>query len=284
MYKLEEIINHFDLTEVRKAVQGEIEGGLVLFEVQPCFDMVWVAIEKWLARDAYVFDIQATEEHFTTFKHLAHGITDLRGIIKRPFKTIEEQYVGKQFVLDWKTSRSTLDKTWQDRLEGSWQWKLYAAHWDTGLIFYRGVNPRGETREFILEPPEDVYYSAEQQFRQIKESRDNYLVKDIFPWARNMPFACTAYGRDCEYIPTCHSEEYPRNTKELIKEIQSPLSYSSMQRFMLCPEKHRRYLLDQAGADLQGNTEETSKGRAVHRGLEVVYNQLMELQKANVID
>ena len=201
----------------------------------------------------------------------------------RPFKTIEQAYVGKTFVLDWKTSRATLDKTWEDRLFDSWQWKLYASYYGAGLVFYRGVNDRDDTRELILEPPPDVSAETEKQFRQILEYRNTLINNREMPWPRNMPSACGAYGRECKYQEDCRTEGYVRDYVP-VSSVNAPLSYSSMSRMMLCPEKHRRYILEHQGTGPElADTEETARGRAVHRGLEEVYKQLALLQNEGVL-
>ncbi len=82
-----------------------------------------------------------------------------------------------------------------------------------------------------------------------------------------MPFACNAYGRECEFLQDCQNYTMPKAS------ASKRLSYSYIQTYLLCPEKARRYALAKGAG---GYSEETTFGRSVHRGLAELWRRAFE--------
>ncbi len=261
----ETIISQINLEEVAEAIRKTEDGERVIsdFDFEDAKRLVWLAGEKWLPRDLNEFTLEGTEvEGFLDVDNIRgrfHGFGDITGTIKGTIPPFVE-FFGKKYCIDWKTSKNTLDTVWRERLIASWQWPFYAVLFDASLVIYRGISRNGELKEIILKVPEsnreEVTNQVEMISRQIKE------LETFSVWPRNKPYACSAYGRDCEFKESCHDYEMPR-----VKLIEPSLSYSFIDKFMLCNEKARRIKI----ADERVGTEETDFGSACHRGLSCLW-------------
>ncbi len=303
MIKWEELNEHLDWPAITRAIAGKREQNLFTNPADAkAKSMVIRALSRWAARDFNIMSLKRTEEHFDfpdplTGDPLSHGYIDITLELLRPYKTFVEKYVGKTFVTDWKTTSGALDAVWHDRLSSSWQGKLYAVAKGCTHVIYRGIaqNPDTGEREVIFElpPPEQLLDQVLHQFRayqrQLKDF-DAHTTETNPTWSRHMPYACGAYGRKCPYKTDCDTNSSPFIIFPP-EVIAKPLSYSSGERFALCPEKQRRYLAAREGLDPtvlvaeedQEDTDETNLGLAVHRGLEEAYKQLQIIQEKGTL-
>lgn len=237
--------------------------------------MVWAAGEKFLSRDLYDMQITGIEEpyednlQFSWGSQVFRGIKDLRGTLRGRIN-VTKKFVGKKVVVDWKTTISTLDTTWDERLLDSWQWKKYLYFDDADVMLYRGLNRDGKTRELLIERPPILASDVLIQLEGVALQRKSLIDAKLEIWPRKMPSACGAFGRECPYWVDCRNGTMPRVTVEDGKTF----SYSSMDRFLLCPERYRRSVITEVQED---STDESILGVAVHRGLADLYQQSKDL-------
>jgi hypothetical protein len=272
-----DLLATLDMEEVAEKIWYD---GMKDYDFQDAKECVWNAAVKWLHRDVVEFSVTDVEVRRETEVAGAKlkGYLDIRGTINGEIKALEK-FKGKPFVLDWKTTKNKLSTDWKNKLVDSIQWKLYCVLEPEypGLIFYRGMSRQGDVREVIIEPPEPQYLIPEVEdvvgpiASFIKQLGEKHEV-----WPRNMPSACNAFGRPCVWYAECEDNEMPRR----LVEIES-MSYSTINRFMLCPERLRREKLAYLEAkelEIEGEiepdaSESTRFGNAVHRGLESLYKQ-----------
>lgn len=263
------------------------------FDEDAARECVYFAAHRWLERDLEAFRVESLEE--TNIIDGFKFVTDMRGAWTgkgsakvqegksyrpRNFSTL----ANKKFILDWKTTKSTLDSDWQDRYIDSWQWRHYLAFSGAETFIYRGIRRRSqingdlETKEIIIHASEDpnLIRASQNQIKQIKGNRDNLIQLGITPWPMNKPGACHKYGYDCPYINDC----WAGNPDDRVLDKDHPVSYSRMEDFMLCPERFRRNALasrDAIEGEEQDISESSNFGSAVHRGLQEVYKQAFKL-------
>lgn len=236
--------------------------------------MIWSAGEKYLTRDLYDMEITGIEEPyedtlaFTWGSQTFRGIKDLKGILRGKLN-VTKRFAGKKVVIDWKTTGSTLDTTWDERLLDSWQWKKYLYFDGADVMLYRGLNRDGKTRELIIERPAGLAEDVRVQLEGITLQRNALVASGLEIYPRRMPSACGAYGRECSNWTDCRNNTMPRQALA----SNGTFSYSSMDLFGLCPEKYRRSKI----SDKTDDTEESIFGTAVHRGLAELYQQSKEL-------
>jgi len=240
--------------------------------------LVWLAAETWLPRDYVEFNIHGVEEKYEVLlkdcKRNVKGYFDLRGTINgisRPFKP----YKGRHFILDWKTSRNTLDQTWKDRLVGSWQHLIYAWQYNEkfGIIpsvIYRGISRNQDTREILMEiRPVDI----EETERYLKQAANIItLLEPEEVWFMNKPYSCNAYGKECIRLVDCEDFSMPRR---LIDKGQA-MSYTGIKLLGLCPERYRRDKLDAEDQKVKSDSEESLLGKGIHRGLAEIWRQIFQ--------
>lgn len=310
-----EINAYLDWDAIKRAVRNPATAETLLFAPPgdgTVLKMIERALVRWAPRDCYTMEFVATEQHLFLPPEggtqgmlyngvslpmrapIAHGFLDNIWVLRTPWKSLDETMVGAVFINDWKTTRGTLDKTWVDRLEMSWQWKLYAAMSGAEYMIYRGVGVREGEREHIMKlPPAEILREVVQhQFAGYKAAAALYESRtspEHPAWPRHMPYACGAYGNKCPYTDDCVTNSSPFVTISS-GVLEKPWSYSSGERLSLCPERHRRYLIRREGLDLSEDpgdnldeTEETLLGAAFHRGMEEAYKQLKQLKEQGKI-
>ena len=263
-----EIIQTIDWDRVTAEINAIEEGQPAMpdYERQDVRKLVLNAAERWLPQDLEEWQLDAVEERFV--HPSLRGILDLRGRHKGKYKVFEP-FAGKKFICDWKTTRGKLDADWAERYQYSWQWKLYTIpHPDTAVFSYRGISRDGSTREILVEVPPTSPQEALHYLEQLQVMRK--ALGDSLPWPRKMPGSCRAYGRDCEFLDHCQNNR----THTGLIDISKPLSYSSAETFLLCPEKHRLMQLAAGNAD---DDETLAFGKAFHRGIAEVYTQAFKL-------
>lgn len=210
---------------------------------------------------------EAEEKLLADGARLLKGFTDL--IITKRFSEGD-----RHVVVDWKTA-GDVGPAWRDRLQHSWQAKLYCWANQSPRCVFRGVQRDGRTAEVVVEWPVlspvtgNVAFNdsdAEQYVRSAFAIRESQTSA---PWARAMPHACNAFGRPCEHLPMCNENTHPGGIPS------GPLSYSGIETMLLCPERYRLgKLLAVADEDTDART---ALGRAFHSGMEALYQQLARL-------
>ncbi len=263
----EDILLELDLDKVNSEINA-VEAGqpeMPDYERQDVRSLVLIAAERWLPYDLVEWELLGVEENYDspTFR----AILDLRGRQKGVLPAFKE-YAGAPFCGDWKTTKGALDADWANRYKYSHQWPLYVmAYPETRLFTYRGVSRNGDTREVIIEVPDGKVLEAQEYLKDVQAMRA--VLKDSPRWPRKMPGSCKAYGRECEFIDTCRENIIIPGTVDFNK----PMSYSSAETFLLCPEKHRLTQISGYGED----DETLAFGKAFHRGIAEVYKQAFNL-------
>lgn len=265
-----------DWQKVEDAIIGD--GKLAEYDLADSKTMVWSAAEKFLPRDLYDLDIDGVEEPYEATLELPYGpqvfkgIKDLKGRLRGRLNATKK-YAGKKVVVDWKSTANTLDKTWEDRLLDSWQWRKYLYFENADVMIYRGLgrDSSGEVkfREVFIERPAKLEEDILVQLQGCAISRQSLIEAGLEVWPRKMPSACGAFGRECPYFLDCRDGSMPRGAVLPGRSF----SYSSMDKYLLCPERYRREILSEG----QEDTEESLFGQAVHRGLAEVYTQARNL-------
>jgi hypothetical protein len=277
----QELLATMDLDAVANAIWYE---GMKDYDFQDAKECVWNAATKWLHRDVVEFNVTDVEvrREAEIAGHKVKGFIDIRGTLNGKINALSK-WAGKSFVLDWKTSKNKLSTDWKNRLLDSLQWRLYCLleeEWP-GLIFYRGIGRQGDVREIIIEPPQPEYLipQIESDIGPVGDFIKK-LGKTAEIWPRNMPHACKAFGVECGFYSECEDGDMP----PALVPIEN-LSYSTINRYMLCPERLRREKLAYQLAkelEIEGEVEPdasdaTRFGNAVHRGLENLYKQAYDI-------
>lgn len=273
----EDYLSKLDLEAVAQAILGpDGTPKMAEYDLRDAKAMIWAAAEKFLTRDLYDLEITGVEEPYEqeiTFpwgKQVFRGIKDLTGVLRGRLN-VTKHLAGKNVVIDWKTTHNTLSTEWDERLMDSWQWKKYLHFGKADAMLYRGIS-RGEeikTRELLIERPPNLEQEVLEQLGGVSLARNTLITAGLEVWPRRMPGSCGAFGRECSRFTDCRLGTMPRG----VPEKDSPLSYSSMELFLLCPEKYRRAKLDQGHED----TEESLYGQAYHRGIAELYSQAWKL-------
>jgi hypothetical protein len=232
-----------------------------------------IAVMRWLAEDLENFEYIETPEMTFEFEG-TKGIIDLTGRIKQnPPSSAYKKYAGKKFVVDWKTSStSVLSDTWKHDYLNSWQWRIYSAATNASLFIYRGMT-RGEfdltraVKSLQIEVPEDNDYQVREHIRKTRLSMKAF--ENETTWPRYWPNPCRKWG-GCPFHTDCFNNTQP----EGLVTIPDLLSYSKISAFQDCPEKYRRLLLTQKEADANENT---IFGNVVHAGLAVIYKEMFNV-------
>ncbi len=276
---LESYAEQLDFSKITEAILGpEGSSKIAEYELEDIKLMVWAAAEKWLVRDIYDLQIEGIEQEYQTAVELPYGPQVFRGFqdvvgTLRGRLNITKQHAGKKTIIDWKTTHSTLDKTWEDRLLDSWQWRKYLHFSEAEVAIFRGFNRKGETRELLIERPAGLSEQVLTQISGVAVEREALIQLGAEVWPRKMPGACGSYGRECPHYGDCRDNSMPRAT---ILPGRS-FSYSSMDRFLLCPERYRRGVLEEGAED----SEESLAGQSIHRGLAELYTQARDKFQQN---
>lgn len=266
------VFEQIDKDQLIKAIEKDsILDAETLADAKSC---VYILAKKYGDRDFEELEITAVEKPFTV-DNLIAGTCDLIGTIRKP-KFLPADSIGKKIVFDWKTTaKQDFDTKWKNNYINSWQWKIYSWATADDYFEYRGISrTSGETKEILLKV--DVvknHLSVSKYLQNVEHMRR--VLQGMDPYPRHMPYACNAYNRECPFLEDCLSDKLVR-----ILDYKEPLHYTSIETFLLCPERYRREaLLEQEfGRDKVGS-ESTRFGTAVHNGMQNFYTQLMELQK-----
>jgi hypothetical protein len=271
-----DLLANLDMEKVAEKIWFD---GMRDYDFQDAKECTWNAAMKWLHRDVVEFDITNVEvlREADIAGFPIKGYIDVRGMLRGKIPALSK-WADKPFVLDWKTSKNKLSTAWKNRLVDSLQWKLYCLLEPEypGLIIYRGISRQGDVREVIIEPPAKEHMVAEVEAIVGPVSHFIQHLKESEVWPRNMPASCHAFGYECPFYNDCEDNEMPPRAIDV-----EHLSYSSLTRFLLCPERLRReklVYLEALEAEVEGEiepdgTDATRFGNAVHRGLEELYKQ-----------
>lgn len=239
--------------------------------------MLLKACKKWVAPDTESLTVIGVEERFLLDCRPGHAIQrmfagDEAELSLGPYGVkgyIDLIGYGQQIQLfDWKCTGS-ISEDQQNRLRDSWQWKLYCFATGATQFTYRSIQRDGRTKDTVLRWPGGGYDNAdvEQHLRSVQILRESQQYHDV--WPRHAPFACRAYGRDCDYVRQCRTNTAPRQLIQL-----RPLSHSRMDTLLLCPERYRLDML----ATEQDRTE-TALGKAFHVAAAEMYGQIAVMQQ-----
>lgn len=254
-----------DWPQVESAVLRPADGeaNILSYEYEDVKLMLGAAVEKWLANDLALLGKLQVEREFYL---VGLGPLPVKGFIDLEAKYEHGEFAGQRLVADWKTSEGELDKTWQDRLILSYQWKLYALESGADCISYRGVNRKGKTRELFIRVYPQALEQVKRQFESVGSMLSNLAASNAQVWPQKMPSACGAFGSTCPFLEDCKHDTMPRYS---LAPSDLTLSYSGQDRFLLCPEKYRR--MNRSEED--GGNDATRVGQAFHRGIEEIYRQ-----------
>ena len=274
-----------DALDFDKVIQAMRDTGIKQCDQEDACVMVLRALKRWGPNDFLGLDISGIEERFsvqflgpnagirsistdvTSEEALGQGEHSLKGFVDL-VGTRNAKDGPLRTVIDWKTTGS-ISAEQQQRLRDSWQGRLYALAYGAQRIEYRTVNREGRCIELVLPWP------GEYEERDVVQHYGYALgLRDLFSggpvWMRHAPYACKAYGRDCPYRDLCSHNQAPRKAPEA-----RPLSYSSCETLLLCPE---RYRLDSV-LKLDDNKEDTALGTAFHAGVAQAWRQIKEMQR-----
>ena len=277
--KLESIISQLNKQQINDSLHLDAPPSFTLDEYDLLADMLLKSLDIWLLDDLDKYEITAIEEKKEVY--LPGGIDPVHFICDLEAK---EKETGKKIIIDWKTTSSELDTRWEERKRNSWQGKTYIATLGYDEMHYRGVSTRLKTRTVEIKRYESLQTDVEQIYSQVGTMRASLIGS--FPWPRNMPQSCFAFGRNCEYKTDCIKNTYP---KDIL--IPKSISPSALDNFLLCPERHRRdeliKLQERAAKEVgqvivtEGESYTSSYNRdigaAFHRGAAEIYRQVFKL-------
>lgn len=263
----EEILESLDLDLITSEVNAQ-EAGVADWDAQSVGECLVTTAEKWLARDVHEMMINPEEGIERKFEWAGEkGFVDLHGVFGDDVAI--PGLAGKRFVLDWKTTAGKLDPKWEAKYRRSFQWKLYLYHLDAEVFIYRGVSRNGETREVIIHRPDNLHENLRTQLLGLRAAAEGLVQIGLPVWPMSMPYACNAFGRECENYTDCGNYTMPKQSLETWN-----WSHTSMEQFLLCPERMRRaQLRKQAGEEMESNAA-AEFGSAFHRGVAEIYRQV----------
>jgi hypothetical protein len=272
-----------DMAAVAAAVDTVEGRELSVFEREDALELIWVAAERWFARDMQDLEILGLEEEvfvrdLPDQRTEWHGFVDGKAVVTadagEPFNgknQLKRNFAGDTLLWDWKTTDGSVDWAWEQKLKESWQWKEYAFATGASLFSYRGLSRREkDSRECLILVPETNGVEVKEFLTGVFSYRQSLVDSGIKVWTRHAPFACKAYGRECPFLDDCKTY-----SMEPVAPGDRQLSYSSINDLLLCPERHRRKSLSEE----REQTDSTIFGQAVHRGLEELWRQGKELQR-----
>jgi hypothetical protein len=273
---LNDIWSSLDLDRIYNAIvtNDANERSLTDFQVKDVKSMLLTATERWLLRDLSEFyDVKLeklTEIPFVEMDPLNPPVTFPRA--KGYVDIVTHRYkkdVPQRIIIDWKTtSRKTLDAEWKDRLAQSWQGRFYLFSETADEMHFRGVKYDGVTAEVILPWRSSYEWEVPLQLEGIWAQIQALKPFPVYP--RSMPKACGAFGRECPRLMDCKLGTMPQGVPR-----HRDLSYSTVEKFLLCPERFRRDNLEEDGKE--GGSEESSTGSGFHRGIAEIYRQVFKL-------
>ena len=245
-------------------------------------NLLLLALEMWIRRDLQEFENVTVEQKYKNGKVIIDLEATCKGTLA-PF----ERYKGEKVLLDWKTTFDIVDsEKWRNKCLGSWQWKTYAAERNSAKIFiYRGISrslwePKtsggvvteySRTKEILIEIPPDIDKSVKLQYTGVTAQLN--ALKNFPIWPTNpSPDTCWAWSTPCPELSDCTNYsmlEHPLTYEE-------ELSYSSMSRFMMCPERFRKQALRKLSIieTDPDSSDFTVVGTMFHAGIAEIYRQL----------
>lgn len=272
--KINNILSLLDRGRIKDAIRSNAPSFLDNFDFEVVDDMLHSAINSWLIDDLEHYTLLATEtkksfEHPASALEPTHLICDLE---------LQDKF-GKKVIIDWKTTSRELDPKWEARYRDSWQWRIYLSYLNADKFVYRGVSTKKGTRDVTLNRYPGLDKEISQYINQFSNMRLSLVGQA--PWPRSRPGSCNAFGRLCHYYDDCRDNTYP-----LDKLIPRSLSYSGMDTFFLCPERHRREELEKLRADAEPEREgnfAAELGNCFHRGAAEIWQQsfCLRLQTLN---
>ncbi len=278
-----DIRDELDWPTVVEAIKSSNIGSVKLadWDIEDAIRVCHMAAERWLHDDVR-YGYQLT--HLETRFDIKTKLPPVAGVIDLGLRS-EEGLI----LVDWKTSRNTLDLNWQQRLLDSFQWRIYAAVTGATKFKYRGMTrPKGvgrnqdpedkivEFKELTIDIPQTNRQEVIEQLGGFYAMRNSLTFKSVtgIPlnpiWPRNGR-SCFSFGRRCDYYADCQGFSAPRGIPQSLHQVSS----SQLDEFLLCPERYRRGQLANDGDDPVGksDSEESSFGRVVHIGLAEIWRQ-----------
>lgn len=199
-------------------------------------------------------------------------IIDLEATVLETTVKPYKDFVGQKILFDWKSTSSNLDHSWKEKCYDSWQWRRYSANREAKLFEYRGLNWNDDIAISVIQVPGNIkeQVAAFMSGLVVLKNATVDSALDIYPM--NQPRACNSFGQECEYKYDCENFTMPRACL-----LDRSYSYSSDDKFLLCPERYRRdNLKPQSNIPV---SDAAFLGTCVHRGLEEIYKQLIAIQK-----
>lgn len=245
---------------------------LARFDLEDAVDLVRLAANKWLDEDlrllrAPVFEVSFRQEVVPGV--YAKGVLDVFTEHRPAVET--EAYLP--CVIDWKTRQTAdVDSDWARDLRDSAQWRIYAWASRAPHFFYRGLSRRSrKCREVPIQVPEDNDAWVENYLRGIAAQHVALTSAELPVWPQVKPRACRAWGRDCERRDSlrntgnCGPPEALRGSRDL--------SYTAIERFLLCPERYRCHAL---APDGEYESDDSLFGSAFHAGAAEAWRQAFQ--------
>ena len=281
-----------DHVKIREAIE---QPGVSLYDAEEAREVVFAAAYRWLLEDLEQLTVDSVEQELVTPDTNFKFVLDMAGTFTgKGTKIIQyddrkyspaalTKFRGAKYNLDWKTTKKNLDARWQDSYEGSWQWRDYLAETGAEYFVYRGIKRRSkpedevETREFCIHRSvqPDLVEVHKINLTGTEAMRDALIDRNEVPWPQYRPSGCKAFGRACPYTDDCAAGLQFIPLGNLTK--GRALSYSRKEEFALCPERHRRSVLDKLALAEEGNSgPEAEFGKAFHRGIAELYRQAFD--------
>lgn len=280
----QELWSQLDHEKIGEAIAA---GNAYKFDSEEAGEALIAACRRWLPEDVTTYTVQAVEREQTIdgFKFVTDVECTYTGegtkIVQddKSFSTVTlKPWAGKKCIIDWKTGKRSLDARWQDSYTNSHQWRDYLAETGAEIFVYRGIKRKAkagdeiELREFAIH--RSVQPDLEELHRLniagITAQRDALIDANIRPWPQNRN-SCGEYG-GCFAVPECNAglQFIPVGNLEKGR----PFSYSRMEEFRSCAEKHRRSVLARMKNDEESSGPDAEFGSSFHRGIAEVYRQV----------
>lgn len=246
---------------------------LMKWDLDDAVDLVRLAVDKWLDEDVQLLHHPAFEASFR--QEVVPGV-----IVKGILDVFAERGGGSLLggrdshvvpcVIDWKTRQTAdVDSDWARDLKDSAQWRIYAWASRAPIFIYRGISRRSrKAREVVIEvePGNDAWVS--NYLRGVATQHTALVTAALPVWPQVKPRSCRAFGRDCEYKQDCRAGGAALKPDPLLG--SRDLSYTSIERFHLCPERYRRHALAPEG---EYESDDSLFGQTFHVGVAEAWRQ-----------
>lgn len=240
------------------------------FEYGAIKEAVAAAVDAWVPEDSAHLVVGVEQEVEIPFEGWEEGeippesARRAKGFLDLNLLTRE----GRTIIVDWKTTGAK-EMPQADKYSRSWQWRMYAAALAAQVpvesieVQYRVVTRDLQLGTISLIPSAYTVERVREQLQMVAAMND--AIAEFTVWPQRMPGSCKAYGRECPFTLDCANGTMPRGAMR-----RKDLSFTYVDRFLLCPERARRVELEPEG----DSTEEAGFGSAFHRGMAEVYGQL----------